>query len=105
MNLLAGVEKPAARLDMVGLEERVSDRKTFGSKERETHCPTDDESVDDAQQRFDHTQLVRDLRATEDGNEWMFRRIAQTEQHLHFTFEEPAHRRGQRLGWTHDRRM
>ncbi len=63
------VEDAPARVDLIGLEQRVADALALGGEEREAHRPTDHERVDHTQQRFDDAELVGDLGASEHGHE------------------------------------
>ena len=62
VNRLARREQTGARLDLVGLEQRIADRLALGGEEREAHRAADDERVDDVEQRIDHTELVCGLK-------------------------------------------
>ena len=42
---------------------------TLRGEEREAHRSTDDELVDDLEQRLDHAELVADLGAAQHGDE------------------------------------
>ena len=48
MRLAGLAEQRAARVDLVGLEQRVADPVALGGEEREAHPAADDELVDDA---------------------------------------------------------
>ena len=82
------VEDPPARVDLIGLEQRVADALALGGEEREAHRPADHERVDHTQQRFDDAELVGDLGASEHGHERPLGIVAQAEQHLDFFGEQ-----------------
>ena len=101
--LAAGRASRRARVDLIGLEQRVADRLALRGEEREAHRATDHERVDDVEQRFDHAELVGDLGAAEHGDERALRVVAQAEQDVDLLLQQQPHRRRQRLRRADDR--
>ena len=98
-------EQPPARVDLVGLDQRVADAVALGDEEREAHAAADHEGVDDTEQRLDDGELVGHLRPAEHGDEGPQRLLPHAEQHLDLALEQPAGGRRQRRRRTDDRRV
>ncbi len=103
MDRLAARKEPTARLDLIGLEERIADRGPLRGQEREAHRATHHERVDDGQERVDHSQLVADLRSAQHRDERVARMVTHAEQHLDLTCEQAAGSARQRARRTDDR--
>ena len=89
------VEQTLARVDLIGLPQRVADRVALRGEEREAHRATDHQRVDDVEQRLDHAELVADLRPAEHGDERPLRLVAQAEQDVDLLLQQQPHRRRQ----------
>ena len=85
-------EQSLARVDLVGLEQRVADGVALRGEEREAHRAADHERIDNLEQGLDDTELVGDLRPAEHGDERMLRVVAQTEKYFDLLLQEAAHR-------------
>ena len=92
---LRHLEQATTGVDLIGFEQRIADGIALSCQEGEAHRATDDQGIDDAQQRLDDTQLVGDLRPTEHCDEWMLGLLAQAQQHLDFLLQQQTHRRRQ----------
>ena len=93
------------RVDLIGLEERVADRRPTRGEEREAHRAADDERVDDPEERVDDSELVAHLGAAEHRDERPSRVVTHAEEHLDLVREQPTRRAGQRLRRADDRRV
>jgi hypothetical protein len=82
-----------ARVDHVGLEQRVADGVALGGEEREAHAAADDEAVDLGQQRLDDAELVGHLGPAEDGDERAAGVVAQAAEDLDLLGQQPPGRR------------
>ena len=102
---LAALEQLAAGIDLIGLEQRVTDRCALRGEEREAHRAADDERVDDPEQRVDHSELVAHLRTAEHRDERASRMVAHAEQHLDLAGEQAAGGARQRPRRPDDRRV
>ena len=98
-------EQTAARVDLVGFEQRVTDRLALGGEEREAHRSADHERIDHLEQCFDHAELVGDLRPAEDRDEGVLGLVAQAQEHLDLLLEEATHRGRHELRRADDRRV
>src|SRR5205807_7184369 len=88
----AGVEEPAARIDHLGLHERVADGMALREQEREHHRPTHEDRVAALQERVDHAEFVADLRAAQYGHERTLPRMQKPRERLDLTEQQPATR-------------
>ena len=88
IGLVALASRLAAGVDLIRLEQGVTDRVALGGEEREAHRPADGEGVDDVEQRLDDAELVADLGAPEHGDERPLRVRAQLQQHLDLALQQ-----------------
>src|SRR3954452_19230686 len=82
---LAGAEKATARVDLVGLEQRVADVVALRREEGEAHAAADEQRGDPRQQALDDLQLVRDLRSAQYDDIGPLRVLRQPLQDLDLT--------------------
>ncbi len=84
---LAGGEH---RAEPIGLDERAADLAPVGGQERERHRAADQEGVDAIEQRVDHPELVRHLRAAQDRDVRPGRIAQELPEDIHLTLEQAS---------------
>ena len=100
-----GDDRPR-RLELVVLDERPADRDALRLEERVRHRAADEQRVDLAEQVLDDLDLVRDLRAAEDGDERALGRAERVAEILQFLLhQQPGRRLRQELRDALDRRV
>ena len=84
---LAGGEH---RVEPIGLHERAADLAAVGGQERERHRAADQKGVHAIEQRVDHPELVRHLRAAQDRDVRSGRIAQELPEDVHLALEQAS---------------
>src|SRR5919198_706424 len=102
---VAGVEQPARRIEVLLRTQRVADRVPLHGQEREGHRAADEDRVRPLEERLQHADLVRHLRAADDGHERAGRILEDPGERLDLALQQQAGRTRQQAGDALGRRV